>query len=854
MPALAAAMLLLGALPASAYTYYVDKNLAGQYVVMRESVGQVYVGSSIQSAINSIRDNASQSSTTIIFNDMPVGTPAPEYLDIGANGISFNNDAPLTYNWCANLTLQGSITSSYNGSGSMIAVGCASTTINNGAKIRNTGGSVIFCWGSALTITGGSKVTATGASSVAIFPPNEGDFTLTISGAGTEVTSAYRTIEIGSRSAYAGTHNLNINGGTVSSTGTSSRTIDVVGPSTIRLGVGLSSAALVTSSGSSAYTIYNYDASSDVRILGGTVSATGSSGTAIYNRAGTVTIGDPDFLISFPSVTSPYRAIHNASASSSAVTVLKGSVEGTGNNGQAIYNAGSGTVRVEGGEVTSANTNTFGATIRNNTNGVIRVEGGTVRNTYTGSSARVIYNLTNGTVRAYGGTIEVTSGAGIHSYDGNVYLGGTPTITGSAGGVSILTSAGRLFASSPLDLFTPTFAPGSNTYSVYVTAPVRGAVVSSNATIVNNASCFTSANNGFTMGTLNNNLILRQDITSASIVGGSGAAYGDAALTASVSPSGASVTCSWWRGSAIVGSGASYTIAGLDVGNFIRLTVTGTGEWAGTVYAFTDTVLGKALTWNNGTVYGKVYDGTTAVTVNTQPTLSGIINGDTVTPTIGTAAFLSKNAGAQWAVASGYGIGGAHAGYYRIGAQPGLGQGTITPRPITVTADYGQWKEAGDADPDLTFSVTSGTLASGDAFEGALTRQDAGGNTLGANFQILQGNLKVGLDGNNGNNYQMTFTPGSTFSVLAASVPAITSIRFVNNNTEVEIVATGCTNPNATYCAIGDATHVDFFRDPLMRNTVPGSTGKNGINDGVGLLTFTFPKPSANTYFFLVTK
>ena len=45
----------------------------------------------------------------------------------------------------------------------------------------------------------------------------------------------------------------------------------------------------------------------------------------------------------------------------------------------------------------------------------------------------------------------------------------------------------------------------------------------------------------------------------------------------------------------------------------------------------------------------------------------------------------------------------------------------ITPRPVTVTADA-KSKVYGDADPALTYQITSGTLASGDDFTGALTR------------------------------------------------------------------------------------------------------------------------------------
>ena len=66
---------------------------------------------------------------------------------------------------------------------------------------------------------------------------------------------------------------------------------------------------------------------------------------------------------------------------------------------------------------------------------------------------------------------------------------------------------------------------------------------------------------------------------------------------------------------------------------------------------------------------------------------------------------------------------------------------TITPRPITVTADA-KTKVSGEADPELTYEITSGELvANGDAFTGALTRDP--GETVGT-YAITQGTLESG--------------------------------------------------------------------------------------------------------------
>src|SRR5207245_1541302 len=72
---------------------------------------------------------------------------------------------------------------------------------------------------------------------------------------------------------------------------------------------------------------------------------------------------------------------------------------------------------------------------------------------------------------------------------------------------------------------------------------------------------------------------------------------------------------------------------------------------------------------------------------------------------------------------------------------------TVTARPVAVKADA-KSKIYGDADPALTYQITSGSLAFSDAFSGSLTRtgtQDVG------NHPIEQGSLTLG------SNYTLTY-------------------------------------------------------------------------------------------------
>lgn len=98
---------------------------------------------------------------------------------------------------------------------------------------------------------------------------------------------------------------------------------------------------------------------------------------------------------------------------------------------------------------------------------------------------------------------------------------------------------------------------------------------------------------------------------------------------------------------------------------------------------------------------------------------------------------------------------------------------TIARRPITITAASGLTKKAGQVDPTLTYNITSGSLVSGDALTGVLTR--AAGDALGT-YAIQQGTLT----NTNNPNYDITFvsanftiTPGTAVMSISANKPDI---------------------------------------------------------------------------------
>src|ERR1043166_3616496 len=75
----------------------------------------------------------------------------------------------------------------------------------------------------------------------------------------------------------------------------------------------------------------------------------------------------------------------------------------------------------------------------------------------------------------------------------------------------------------------------------------------------------------------------------------------------------------------------------------------------------------------------------------------------------------------------------------------------VNPLPISVTADA-KSKTYGDADPTLSYRITSGSLANGDSFTGALTRST--GTNVGT-YAVQSGTLSLST------NYTLTFVPAN---------------------------------------------------------------------------------------------
>ena len=137
---------------------------------------------------------------------------------------------------------------------------------------------------------------------------------------------------------------------------------------------------------------------------------------------------------------------------------------------------------------------------------------------------------------------------------------------------------------------------------------------------------------------------------------------------------------------------------------------------------------------------------------------NGLVSGDTVSSVTLTSAGVSGVAAVGSypivpSAAVGTGLGNYAISYVN-------GALTVNVRSVTVTADD-NGKIYGQADPSLTYHISSGSLAAGDSFTGAIAR--LAGEDVGT-YDIQQGTLTL-----NGN-YSLTFIKG-TFTIAPNQIP-----------------------------------------------------------------------------------
>ncbi len=178
------------------------------------------------------------------------------------------------------------------------------------------------------------------------------------------------------------------------------------------------------------------------------------------------------------------------------------------------------------------------------------------------------------------------------------------------------------------------------------------------------------------------------------------------------------------------------------------ITLASTGLTDQTVAIPSSTVAKAAITVTANSGQSKTYG-------NVDPALTytvsapGLAFADTFSGSLSRAAGENVN---TYAVT----IGSLSAGSnYSITFTPGT-TFAINQRAITVTANTGQSKIYGDVDPNLIYSISTGSLAFADTFSGKLSRVP--GENINT-YAITKGTLAISA------NYVLNLTPGSTFAI-----------------------------------------------------------------------------------------
>ena len=314
--------------------------------------------------------------------------------------------------------------------------------------------------------------------------------------------------------------------------------------------------------------------------------------------------------------------------------------------------------------------------------------------------------------KAYDGTTSATitdrTLTGVISGDTVAYVGGTANFSDKNVGLSKSVAATGLGLAG-LDAGNYSVNTTATTTADIATLAITGAITAANKTY-----------DGTTDATIVNR-------TLTGVIGGDTVSYVGGIAT--FSDKNAAL------GKTVAATGLS--LSGIDAINY---TVNGTATTTADIAALGIT---GAIT-----AASKVYDGDTTATI-TNRTLTGVISGDAVSFVGGTATFADKNAGlAKTVTGVGLALSGADAGNYTVNTTA-LTAADITQRPLTVTADIGQTKVYGDANPlPYTYAITSGNLVTGDSLSGALSR-NAGENV--GNYAITQNALTAG------SNYNLAF-------------------------------------------------------------------------------------------------
>ena len=282
---------------------------------------------------------------------------------------------------------------------------------------------------------------------------------------------------------------------------------------------------------------------------------------------------------------------------------------------------------------------------------------------------------------------------------------------------------------------------------------------------------------------------------------------------------------------------ASDSLGGIAASNYVLTQPTG----------LTADITPKALTLAGLTAANKVYDGNTSASI-TSTSLSGVITGDAVSTSIGSASFDTKNVGtAKTVTAAGIGLTGVDAANYGLASTTGTTLADITAKALTVSGEIAANKVY---DRTTTATLSGGTLAGVIAGE-TVTLNHAGdfvSRNAGTGIAVTASDSLGGIAASN---YVLTQPTGLTADITpkALTLAGLTAANKVyDGNTSASITSTslsGVITGDAVSTSIGSASF-DTKNVGTAKTVTAAGIGLTGANAGNYALGTTSATTTAN--------
>jgi len=203
----------------------------------------------------------------------------------------------------------------------------------------------------------------------------------------------------------------------------------------------------------------------------------------------------------------------------------------------------------------------------------------------------------------------------------------------------------------------------------------------------------------------------------------------------------------------------------------------------------TANITAKPVTITGVSANNKEYDGNTIATITGTTTINGVINGDNVSVTGGTALFANKNAGiGKTVVFSGFSLGGADASNYEL-VQPANTKANITAKPVTITGVSANSKEYN--------GNTTATVKETATIDGAINGDNVtviSGIALFADKNVGIGKIVelsgFSLGGTDAGNYTLSAQPANVTANITAKPVTITGVSANSKEYDGNTIAT----------------------------------------------------------------